>query len=621
MYVIGIDFGTSNSCVSFYDPILNGIPDILTFPDGKRTCKTQILFNKNSDEILFGDPCVNKNDYTIIQGIKRLVGLSFNKYASNKQLVEYFENLGIHIECDRSVEDYIPESLVVNVSDTKKYTIHELVVMFFEYIKGILTETGIVSDNNSNETIVTVPAYFDDIQKNIINMSASKVGFFITRLIAEPTSAMLCYISTNEDIKNSTKHFDLVLDCGGGTTDISVVKVDNTTGIHNVVNTWGDNFLGGGDITEALANHVSEKLNFKNRDTLTRVCELAKQELTFKENIIISNDANMTSISMSRAKFNDVCSEFFKKIKAGLETVLYNKHTLAIYNISNVVLVGGSSVIPKIKEIVAEVLPFSNVITSVNPDTSISVGACIQAGINYRYVNDIDTEDDITLCDILNLSLGVKVRGGIMANVISSSSKIPTVATQTFTNSENYTDTIILDVYQGEHVFVKDNTYITSIELKGINPELKRGEALVDVTFEVDSSGQLKISAETHATVNKETISETCVISLNRTYRPQNDDEPLLDKLNEIEMKDTMIAKDYLFDTFKECMVMYREVVDDIHFEFTKASVQGLFNETFNVISRYAEYTSYELYDITDNFKTVFNDLMTEDRVNIDYNM
>jgi len=467
--ILGIDFGTSNSCCSYFD---GKNVKVITNEYGNEIYPTCIAFNKYSDEILYGNSAYDlslSKDVTVIKNIKGYIGSLSD--------VTDIEETEIEIMYNNSL---------------KKFTINEIVVLYLNYLKNI-------SENFTNEIVedivITVPVYFSNIQRNRLKTCCELANLNVIRIINEPTSAILayCWQSLNKCLE--TRNI-LVVDCGGGTTDYSIINADFEDNLFEVLSSYGDNDLGGNDLTDNLYNYVLDEIykkyekypNKLKTSKIWKLCDNVKKRLSFNErdilfveNVVDSQDFSMV---ISRSKFYYINKNFFDKIKRDIIKVTENK------TIDEIILVGGTTRAPIFvdicKEIFRENIKINN---KIKGDTIVGIGAGIQGFL----LSDIKKSDDqdLVLMDITPMSLGIKTDDNRMSIIISKNTPIPVSRSQIFTNSES-NDTLIVQIYQGDNQYVKDNIFLEELKLNC--NRIDRGNMRIAVTFTINVDGILNVS-------------------------------------------------------------------------------------------------------------------------------
>lgn len=553
--VLGIDFGTTNSCVSYYDKYKK---DIIVIPNehGDFTTPTALLFDKDSDNILFGKIAKNAQD-------------SPNKFVNIKRLIGSNETYDL-------------------IHDNKEITlsIPDLVTIFINYLKQFTTQ---FLGFTPKDIVITIPAYFNDTQREILKQCCEKCNFNVSRIINEPTAAALAYSYKNQT--NSQENI-LVVDIGGGTTDLSYLNMDYTNQLYQVKKVIGDNSLGGEDITKYLMDFY--KLPYKQ-------CEKIKQELSFNNSTKVFDFKSNKQITISRIKFLDITRPFFNKIQD-----LYNQLITHSDQISKIIFVGGSTIIPHLKTLFPSDIPIMN---KIDPDKTVSIGAAINGALLNGLFDEEETFSQTILMDIIPLSIGVETVGGIMAPIISKNSVIPLTRSKIFTNSDS-DSTIDINVFQGERKFVKDNFFLTSFNLSNL-PEMAKNSLSIKVLFHVDSNSIITATATVNGISNSVVITKNPIdfnnISLNEIIERSRENS-LLDSEN----ANKLLEKIELYDSFKNRLEIFHEKRDQFleneHFIIGQLNI--LFNETFEIITNYLNFTSNELKKVKITFEKEWHRLL-----------
>jgi len=500
-YVLGIDFGTTNSCVCYYENRnYHVIPDEM----GNYITKSCIYFNPVSDEILYGDTAYRYKDG--ISNLKRLLGVTYTDFINDETLCYFFKHL--HIVADKN--NQFCEIVLTYNNELHKFGVQYIIELYVKYLLQNARQFLNINEQTTQKinAVITVPVEFTNIQRTLLKNIFENAGVNVMRIINEPTAAILPYVINDTQIqKNNEIENILVIDCGGGTTDFTVIECDYDDIFFEVKNTLGDNFLGGEDITNNLVDYVFKTISYQDysiklHNKIRNSCESCKCSLSYQQNTTMYIDD--FSIGMSRSKFVNINKNFFDTITDRIENVTRG------FEISRIVLVGGTTRIPRFTEICNRLfgknIPIEN---TLNHDHVISIGAALQAHL----LTDTDKEEDtVTLLDIIPMSLGVETEGGIMSPIISRCSIIPTSKTELFSNSDN-DEFIDINVYQGERKFVKDNLFLGTFKIKVpcIN-QIRRNSVIICVTFDINSDGMLIVTSKNKTTNDKFIENETSIV-------------------------------------------------------------------------------------------------------------
>jgi molecular chaperone DnaK len=503
--IIGIDLGTTNSVVSVIE---GGSPVVITTAEGSRLLPSVVAFNKNGERMV-GTTAKRQavvNPENTISSVKRFMGRRYDEVGQEREMVSF-----------KVVEGPTGDARIEVPVNGQTYTPQEISAMILGKLK---TDAEAYLGEKVTQAVITVPAYFNDSQRQATKDAGKIAGLEVMRIINEPTASALAY-----GLEKKENEIILVFDLGGGTFDVSLLEVGG--GVVEVKATNGDTHLGGDDWDSEIVNWAADQFMKdqgidlrKDRQALQRLREAA-EKAKIELSSVLETEINLPYITadasgpkhlllkLSRAKFEQMTENLLQRTRKPFDAVLKDAN-LTIDKIDEVVLVGGSTRMPMVQELVKKMTNGKEPNKGVNPDEVVSVGAAIQGGV---LAGDVK---DVLLLDVTPLSLGLETLGGVMTRLIERNTTIPVKKTEVFSTAEDNQTAVDIHVLQGERPMASDNNTLGRFRLDGI-PAAARGIPQVEVTFDIDANGILNVTAKDKASGKEQKVTITASTNLDKS--------------------------------------------------------------------------------------------------------
>mmetsp|Transcript_11313 Transcript_11313/g.35044 ORF Transcript_11313/g.35044 Transcript_11313/m.35044 type:complete len:849 (-) Transcript_11313:113-2659(-) len=565
--VIGIDLGTTFSCCAIWR---HGNVEILEDESGSRTTPSFVAFTEDGGRLV-GEAAkmqAAKNTKNTFYDIKRILG---QKMVEPK-VREEVKRFPFEVVADPATDD---PRIVVEALGGKQMPPEQISGLVLAHMKRVAeAKLG----HPVKKAVVTVPAYFNDAQRTATKAAGAIAGLDVLRIINEPTAAALAYgLDKNDTGAAGGGCKVLIYDLGGGTFDVSLLAIED--GIFEVKATAGDTHLGGEDFDNRMLSHCIAEFRRKYKSDPTRnqrairrlrtQCERAKRQLSSQTQVTIEVDSlhegNDFSLRVSRAKFEELCMDFFKNSMEPVTQCLADSG-LSKSMIKEIVMVGGSTRIPKVQQLISNFFNGKSLCKSINPDEAVAYGAAVQAAI----VSGTGTEEvqNMLLLDVAPLSLGIEMAGGMMERLIERNSTIPTNKSKDFTTAEDYQEYVDINVYEGERTLVRDNNYLGKFTLKGL-PKTLRGVPKIRVAFNIDTNGILTIEAMD----SKNNLRGSIEIENEKGRLSQREIERMLSDAEVYRQSDSLAREEMVArESLKGYMARLRKSMDD--FDESKMSAR-----------------------------------------------